>query len=47
MIATPNSVKLIGANPIFSDIDKETLCLDISKVEEILKQKEIKAIINI
>lgn len=47
MIATPNSVKLIGANPIFSDIDKETLCLDISKVEEILKQKEIKAIIHV
>tara|TARA_B100000902_G_C27315801_1_gene921219 strand:- start:2017 stop:4302 length:2286 start_codon:yes stop_codon:yes gene_type:complete len=47
MIATPNSVKLIGANPIFSDIDKETLCLDINKVEDIIKQKEIKAVVHV
>lgn len=32
MIATPNSVKLIGANPVFADIEPETLVLDIEEV---------------
>lgn len=34
MIATPNSVKMIGANPVFVDVEKETLCLDIDLVEK-------------
>ena len=29
MIATPNSVKLIGATPVFVDVEPETLCMDI------------------
>ena len=29
MIATPNSVKMIGALPVFVDVEPETLCLDI------------------
>ena len=29
MIATPNSVKLIGAVPVFVDVEPNTLCLDI------------------
>lgn len=29
MIASPNSVSLFGANPIFADVELETLCLDI------------------
>ena len=44
MIATPNSVKLLGAKPIFVDVESETLVLDI----ELLKQsitKKTKAII--
>src|SRR5687768_2444538 len=28
MIATPNSVKMIGAEPVFVDVEAATLCLD-------------------
>lgn len=30
MIATPNSIKLIGANPIFVDVEPNTLVMDIN-----------------
>jgi perosamine synthetase len=33
MIATPNSVRMIGATPVFADVEPETLCIDIAKVE--------------
>jgi len=33
MIATPNSIKLFGAEPLFVDVESETLCLDIKLVE--------------
>lgn len=33
MIATPNSIKLLGANPVFVDVEPETLCLDIELVK--------------
>jgi len=39
MIATPNSVKMFGAVPIFVDVEEETLCLDISKVEMAITSK--------
>lgn len=29
MIATPNSVKMFGAVPVFVDVEKDTLCMDI------------------
>ncbi len=29
MIATPNSVKMFGAEPVFVDVERETLCMDI------------------
>jgi perosamine synthetase len=32
MIATPNSIKMIGAIPVFVDVEPETLILDIEKV---------------
>ena len=44
MIATPNSIKLIGATPVFVDVEPETLCLDISLVEKSITSKT-KAII--
>jgi perosamine synthetase len=44
MIATPNSVKMFGAVPVFVDVDPESLCLDIEKVKEALTPKT-KAII--
>ncbi|HRR19742.1 MAG TPA: DegT/DnrJ/EryC1/StrS family aminotransferase [Ignavibacteriales bacterium] len=39
MIATPNSIKLFGASPIFVDVEPETLCLDIKLVERAITHK--------
>lgn len=39
MIATPNSLKLFGACPIFVDVEKETLCLDLEKVKAAITPK--------
>jgi perosamine synthetase len=39
MIATPNSVKMFGAIPVFVDVEKETLCLDIEKVKQAITAK--------
>jgi perosamine synthetase len=39
MIATPNSVKMYGAAPVFVDVEPETLCLDIEKVKQALSPK--------
>ena len=34
MIATPNSIKILGANPIFVDVEPQTLILDINLVRK-------------
>lgn len=34
MIATPNSVKMIGATPVFVDVEEETLCLNVELVRK-------------
>ena len=48
MIGTPNSIKLIGAEPILVDVDEKTLCLDINKIEDVLKSnKSVKCIIHV
>lgn len=39
MIATPNSVKMFGANPVFVDVEEETLCMDLEKVKQALTPK--------
>ena len=39
MIATPNSVKMFGAVPVFVDVEPETLCLDIKQVEAAITNK--------
>lgn len=39
MIATPNSVKMFGAIPVFVDVELETLCLNIEKVKEAITPK--------
>jgi perosamine synthetase len=44
MIASPNSVKMFGAIPVFVDIEVDTLCLDIDNVETAITPKT-KAII--
>ncbi len=39
MIASPNSVKMIGANPIFVDVEPETLCLDLELTKQAITSK--------
>jgi perosamine synthetase len=39
MIATPNSVKMIGAVPVFVDVEPETLCLDIELTKKAVTSK--------
>ena len=39
MIATPNSIKMIGAKPVFVDVEPETLCLNLNLVEEKITSK--------
>lgn len=34
MIATPNSVKLIGAVPVFVDVEPDTLCMDVERARK-------------
>lgn len=38
-VATTSSLVWEGINPVFSDIDKDTFCLDISKIEEKITNK--------
>ena len=45
-ISTAEAVLRVGANPIFVDIDKNSYCLDCSKVEEYISKKT-KAIIAV
>lgn len=44
MVATPNSVKMFGAKPIFVDVEEDTLCLDFNKAADAISSKT-KAII--
>lgn len=39
MIATPNSVKMLGAIPVFVDVDPDTLCLDFQKMKAAVTSK--------
>ncbi len=39
MIATPNSVKMIGATPVFVDVERETLCMDIECAKRAITPK--------
>lgn len=39
MIASPNSIKMFGAQPVFVDVEQETLCLDIEKVKGSITDK--------
>ena len=39
MIATPNSLRLFGAKPVFVDVEPETLCMDIQKAETALTER--------
>lgn len=39
MIATPNSVKMFGAVPVFVDVEPETLCLDIAATRAAITER--------
>ncbi|MBU1011378.1 MAG: DegT/DnrJ/EryC1/StrS family aminotransferase [Bacteroidetes bacterium] len=39
MIATPNSVKMFGALPVFVDVEKDTLCMDIECAKKAITPK--------
>lgn len=39
MIATPNAVKMAGAEPVFCDVSKETLCLDLNELAKKITTK--------
>ena len=39
MIATPNSFKMIGAIPVFVDVEPETLCMDFEKMKSAVTEK--------
>jgi len=39
MIATPNSIKLLGVVPIFVDVERETLCMDIECARKAITAK--------
>ena len=39
MIATPNAVKMFGAVPVFADVEKDTLCLDLTCMREAITPK--------
>jgi perosamine synthetase len=39
MIATPNSLRLFGAVPVFVDVELETLCLDLDLCEQALTDR--------
>lgn len=46
MVATPNSAKLIGAEPVFVDVEPETLCLDIDQTANAITHRT-KAVIHV
>lgn len=39
MIATPNSVKMLGAVPVFVDVEPETLCMDVELARKAITPK--------
>ena len=39
MVATPNSLKMFGIEPVFVDVEADSLCLDIALVREAINEK--------
>jgi perosamine synthetase len=39
MVASPNAIHLVGAKPVFVDIERDTLCLDLDDVEKKITKK--------
>lgn len=47
MIATCNAVKLIGAKPIFVDVNHTNLCMDLYKAQTLVEKNFVKAVIYV
>ena len=47
MIASANSIRLAGAEPVFADIDPETFNLDPDAVERIVREQDVDAILPV
>lgn len=45
-VAGPQAIKLLGAEPVFCDVEEKTLCLDVNKLKNLITQKT-KAIIAV
>lgn len=39
MVATPNSLKMFGAEPIFIDVDQKTLCISLDEIKKNITSK--------
>ncbi|EMA49584.1 DegT/DnrJ/EryC1/StrS family aminotransferase [Halococcus thailandensis] len=47
MIASANAIRLAGAEPVFADIDPETYTIDPHAVEEIVRERDVDAIMPV
>ena len=39
MIASPNSIQMIGAVPVFADVERDSLCLDLDSVKDAISPR--------
>ncbi len=46
-VASANAVRLAGAKPVFADVDPETFNLDPAAVEEIVRERDVDAILAV
>ncbi len=44
-VATPNSVVFAGGNPVFAEMNEDTLCMDLSDVENRISSKTVGVIV--
>jgi len=44
--ADPNAISATGANPVFCEVNKDTLCIDIASIEKVIT-KNTKAVLHI
>ena len=47
MVATANCCQLLGATPVFVDIERESFCIDLNHVKEQLSTTNVAAVIHV
>ena len=47
MVATANCCQLLGATPVFVDIDPESYCIDFNQVKQHLSSSKVAAVIHV